>query len=70
MTNIVFMGMGEPLANFKNVTKAIRALNAPWGLGIGARRITVSTVGLPPAIRRLAEFDLQLYSPLVIYCTL
>ena len=58
VTNIVFMGMGEPLSNYKNVIKAIRALNAPWGLGIGARRITVSTVGLPPAIRRLAEFDI------------
>ena len=58
ITNVVFMGMGEPLANFRNVTAAIRTLNAPWGLGIGARRITVSTVGVPPAIRRLAEFDL------------
>ena len=58
ITNVVFMGMGEPLANYRNVTAAIRTLNAPWGLGIGARRITVSTVGVPPAIRRLAEFDL------------
>jgi 23S rRNA (adenine2503-C2)-methyltransferase len=58
ITNVVFMGMGEPLANFAQVTGAIRALNAPWGLGIGARRITVSTVGLPAAIRRLAEFEL------------
>ncbi|MBB48438.1 MAG: 23S rRNA (adenine(2503)-C(2))-methyltransferase RlmN [Phycisphaerae bacterium] len=58
VTNIVFMGMGEPLSNYRNVIKAIRTLNAPWGLGIGARRITVSTVGLPPAIRRLAQFDI------------
>ncbi len=44
--NIVFMGMGEPLANFDNVMCAIRIINAPSGLGIGARRITVSTSGL------------------------
>ena len=58
ITNIVFMGMGEPLANYPNVTAAIRTLNASWGLGIGARRITVSTVGVPSAIRRLADFEL------------
>jgi 23S rRNA (adenine2503-C2)-methyltransferase len=58
ITNVVFMGMGEPLANFAAVTKAIRIMNASWGLGIGARRITVSTVGLATAIRRLATFDL------------
>ncbi len=57
ISNIVFMGMGEPLANFNAVTRAIRILNAPWGLGIGARKITVSTVGLPAAIERLATFD-------------
>ncbi|MCH2144262.1 MAG: 23S rRNA (adenine(2503)-C(2))-methyltransferase RlmN [Phycisphaerales bacterium] len=58
ITNVVFMGMGEPLANYANVTRAIRTIHADWGLGIGARRITVSTVGLPVAIRRLAEFEL------------
>jgi 23S rRNA (adenine2503-C2)-methyltransferase len=58
VSNVVFMGMGEPLANFSNVTQAIRILNAEWGLGIGARRITVSTVGLPPAIRRLCAFEI------------
>jgi 23S rRNA (adenine2503-C2)-methyltransferase len=58
VSNVVFMGMGEPLANYAEVTKAIATLNAPWGLGIGARRITVSTVGLPVAIRRLAEFHI------------
>ena len=57
VTNVVFMGMGEPLANYNNVTRAIRILNAPWGLGIGARKITVSTVGLPAAIKRLTSFD-------------
>jgi len=58
--NIVFMGMGEPLANFNNVIRAIRILNAPWGLGIGARHITVSTSGLAPKIRKLADDPLQI----------
>ncbi len=58
ITNIVFMGMGEPLANDKAVMKAIRMLNADWGPAIGARHITVSTVGLPKAIRRFARFEL------------
>jgi 23S rRNA (adenine2503-C2)-methyltransferase len=58
VTNVVFMGMGEPLANYAAVTGAIKTLNASWGLGIGARRITVSTIGLPEAIRRLAEFPI------------
>ena len=58
--NIVFMGMGEPLANFDNVMRAIRILNAPWGLGIGARHITVSTSGLAPQIRKLADEKLQI----------
>jgi 23S rRNA (adenine2503-C2)-methyltransferase len=58
--NIVFMGMGEPLANFDNVLRAIRIINAPWGLGIGARHITVSTSGLAPQIRKLADEQLQI----------
>ena len=58
--NIVFMGMGEPLANLDNVMRSIRILNAPWGLGIGARHITVSTSGLAPQIRKLAEEPLQI----------
>jgi 23S rRNA (adenine2503-C2)-methyltransferase len=60
LSNIVFMGMGEPLANYDAVVQAIRILNAPWGLNIGARKITVSTVGLPQQIRRLAGEGLQL----------
>jgi len=52
--NIVVMGMGEPLANYDNLLKALRILNAPWGGGIGARKITISTSGLAPQIRRLA----------------
>ena len=57
--NVVFMGMGEPLANLDNVVRAIRIINAPWGLEIGARHITVSTSGLAPQIRQLADEPLQ-----------
>jgi 23S rRNA (adenine2503-C2)-methyltransferase len=53
--NLVIMGMGEPLANYENLLKALRLLNAPWGGGIGARKITISTSGLVPQIRRLAD---------------
>ncbi len=60
ISHIVFMGMGEPLANFDEVTRAIQTLTAPWGMGISGRRITVSTVGLPPQIRKLAELDLPI----------
>jgi 23S rRNA (adenine2503-C2)-methyltransferase len=60
LTNVVLMGMGEPLANYDNVLQAIRIINAPWGLGIGARKITLSTVGLPKQIRRLAGEGLQI----------
>ena len=57
VSNIVFMGMGEPLANYRNVIAAVRRLTdpVPAGLGISARSITVSTVGLVPAIDRLAS---------------
>ena len=57
--NLVFMGMGEPLSNYTNVTKAIAVLNGDWGIGIGARHITVSTSGLAPQIIKLADFPLQ-----------
>ncbi len=60
LSNVVLMGMGEPLANYDNVVKAIRIINAPWGMGIAARRITLSTVGLPAQIRRLAGEGLQI----------
>ena len=58
--NVVFMGMGEPLANFSNVMRAIQIINAPWGLGIGARHITISTSGLAPQIRNLADEAMQI----------
>jgi 23S rRNA (adenine2503-C2)-methyltransferase len=57
--NIVVMGMGEPLANYENLLVALRILNAPWGGGIGARKITISTSGLAPQIRRLAHEPMQ-----------
>ncbi len=59
VSNLVFMGMGEPLANFKNLLIALEILNSPWGVGIGARRITLSTSGLAPQIRLLAEQSMQ-----------
>ncbi|HEV7992410.1 MAG TPA: 23S rRNA (adenine(2503)-C(2))-methyltransferase RlmN [Gemmatimonadaceae bacterium] len=55
VTNIVFMGMGEPLMNWKAVSPALTLLNDPRGLGIGARHITVSTVGVLPGIVALGE---------------
>lgn len=58
--NLVIMGMGEPLANYENLLKSLRILNAPWAGGIGARKITVSTSGLAPQIRQLADEPLQL----------
>jgi 23S rRNA (adenine2503-C2)-methyltransferase len=58
-TNFVFMGMGEPLDNWTNVEKAVRIMNMPEGLGIAARRMTISTAGYLPAFKRLEAFDLQ-----------
>jgi 23S rRNA (adenine2503-C2)-methyltransferase len=57
--NLVIMGMGEPLANYDNLLRALKILNAPWGSGIGARKITISTSGLAPQIRKLADEPLQ-----------
>jgi 23S rRNA (adenine2503-C2)-methyltransferase len=61
LSNIVFMGMGEPLANYKRVVEAVHRIcdPAPNGLGISQRSVTVSTVGLAPAIRKLAEEHMQ-----------
>jgi 23S rRNA (adenine2503-C2)-methyltransferase len=58
--NIVVMGMGEPLANYDNLVKALKIINAPWGLNIGSRKITVSTCGLPAQIKKLATEPLQI----------
>src|SRR5213079_3428175 len=59
ITNIVLMGMGEPLHNYNNVLQALRILNSPDGFNLGARHMTVSTVGLVPAIRKLSQEQLQ-----------
>ncbi len=59
VSNVVFMGVGEPLDNYDNVLKAIRIMNAPEGIRLGIRKITVSTSGLVPAIERLAGEGLQ-----------
>ena len=59
LTNIVVMGMGEPLANLDNLIEALEVATAKDGLGIGARHITISTVGLPTKIRRLADLGKQ-----------
>ena len=67
--NIVFMGMGEPLANYAQMMRAIRILNAEEGLNVGARRITVSTVGLVPQMHRLAKEGMQLGLALSLHAT-
>ncbi len=59
INNLVIMGMGEPLANYDHLLKALGILNAAWGGGIGARKITISTSGLAPQIRKLAGEPLQ-----------
>jgi 23S rRNA (adenine2503-C2)-methyltransferase len=60
VTHVVFMGTGEPLANYEATVGAVRAIIDPLRLGISARRVTISTVGLPKAIRRLAAEDLPI----------
>jgi 23S rRNA (adenine2503-C2)-methyltransferase len=60
INNLVFMGMGEPLANYANLMRALNLINASWGVGIGARHITISTSGLAPQIRELADQPLQI----------
>lgn len=60
LSNVVFMGLGEPLANYNATVHALRTINAPWGMEIAARKITISTVGLADQIRRLATEGLQI----------
>src|SRR5205085_3670356 len=67
--NLVFMGMGEPLANYDAVLSAIRILHEPRGLNLGARRITVSTSGLVPQIERLGGEDLALGLAVSLHAT-
>jgi 23S rRNA (adenine2503-C2)-methyltransferase len=59
LSNIVFMGMGEPMMNYKNVVEAIHKITKPEGLGMSARRITVSTSGIPKMIKMLADEELK-----------
>lgn len=59
VTSVVFMGQGEPFANFDETVKALKMLNAPDGLEIGARHLTVSTCGVIPGIKRFSELDEQ-----------
>lgn len=59
LTNIVFMGMGEPMMNYKNVVEAINKITKPQGLGMSPRRITVSTSGIPKMIKMLADEELK-----------
>lgn len=68
VTHVVFMGMGEPMDNLENVLKACEILTAEWGLAISPRNITISTVGITPAVRNFLErsdcnLALSLYSP-------
>lgn len=58
ISNVVFMGMGEPMSNFPRVLKAAKTMQADWGLGISGRKITISTVGVPGPMKRLADEDL------------
>ncbi len=60
ISNVVFMGMGEPLANYAAVMRTVRILHDPRCFNIGARKITISTVGVPPKMRELARENLQL----------
>ncbi len=60
ITNVVFMGMGEPLANYASVMQAVRILHDPKCFNIGARKITISTVGVPTKMRELANENLPL----------
>ena len=60
VTNIVFMGMGEPLANYSEMIRAVQLLTHPRGFGIGQRNITISTIGIISGIDKLAEENLQI----------
>ncbi|MFT6871272.1 MAG: 23S rRNA (adenine2503-C2)-methyltransferase [Roseivirga sp.] len=59
LTNIVYMGMGEPLLNYKNVLASIEKITSPEGLGMSPRRITLSTVGIPKMIKQLADDEVK-----------
>ena len=69
ISNVVFMGIGEPLDNYDNVVKAIRIINNPKGINIGARHISISTSGLVPKIYKLAEENIQCTLSISLHAT-
>ena len=69
ISNIVFMGIGEPLDNFENVMKAIEIINYSKGLGIGARHISISTCGIVPKIYEIADKDMQCTLSISLHAT-
>ena len=69
ISNVVFMGIGEPLDNYENVVNAIRIINNPKGLAIGARHISISTSGLVPKIYQLAEENIQCTLSISLHAT-
>lgn len=70
VTNLVFMGMGEPLLNYEEVWKAVKVFNEPTGFNLGARHISISTCGIVPGIKRLAKEDLQINLALSLHSPL
>jgi len=69
ITNYVLMGMGEPLDNYENVSKAIEIMNDPEGMAIGARRITISTCGIIPGMKKLENLGLQVNLSVSLHAT-
>lgn len=67
LSNIVFMGMGEPLLNYPEVKKAIEKITSPEGPGMSPQRITVSSVGIPPVIRQLADDNIRFHFALSLH---
>ncbi len=67
VTNVVYMGMGEPLANFENVWQSVETLHDAQGFNLGARRMTISTVGLVPGMRKLAQKTLPVNLALSVH---
>jgi 23S rRNA (adenine2503-C2)-methyltransferase len=69
VSNVVMMGIGEPLDNFDNVVKFLRLVNAEGGLNIGYRHISLSTSGIVPKIRELAEIELPITLSISLHAT-
>lgn len=69
ISNVVYMGIGEPLDNYDNVVKSIRLINSPQGINIGARHISLSTCGLVPSIYKLADENIQCTLSISLHAT-